>query len=143
MRINLENRLFLMTTYLTLNCALRAETDQSIIDNLERKGWVITTPPNYDPVTEQPPVWEACDWVVRPIPAPEPYRVSKDTIVSRISQFNKLPDLINLTSSLPTDQKYLWDHFAWFWSNNQTVRAMAVQMNLDPDAVLAPDPFLN
>lgn len=131
-----------MTTYLTLDCALRAETDPLIIANLERKGWVATTPPSYDPLTEQPPVWEDCAWVVRPLPAPQPYRVSKDTIVYRIIELNKLPDLIALTSSLPTDQKYLWDNFAWFWSNNQTIRGMAVQIGLDPDIVLAPDPFL-
>lgn len=132
-----------MTTYLTLDCDLRPETDPVIIANLERKGWAITIPPNYDPLTEQPPIWEDCGWVVKPLPAPQPYRVTKDTIVYRIIQLNKLPDLIALTSSLPEDQKYLWDNFAWFWSNNQTIRVMAAQIGLDPDEILASDPFLN
>lgn len=110
--------------------------------NPKVQNWTLMSPkPNYDPTTETV-VWENNNWVIKPLPTPPPYRVSKDTIVSRISQLNKLPDLINLTSSLPTDQKYLWDNFAWFWSNNQTIRGMAVQIGLDPDVVLAPDPFL-
>lgn len=131
-----------MTTYLTLDCALRAETDPSVIATLERKGWVVTVPPSYDPATEQPPVWEACAWVVKPIPAPAPYRVSKDTITSRVVDAGKLADLMTLIAGLPDDQQFLWSNFAWFWNNNQTVLAMCSQLGLDPAVILAPDPYL-
>ncbi len=131
-----------MTTYLTLDCALRAETDPSVIANLERKGWVITVPPSYDPATEQPPVWENCAWVVKPIPPPAPYRVSKDTITTRVLDAGKLPDLMTLIASLPAEQQFLWTNYAWFWNNNQTVIAMCAQLGLDPAIVLAPDPYL-
>jgi len=71
-----------------------------------------------------------------------PYRVSKDTIVSRIVAAGKLDDLIALTDGLPTDQAYLWNNFAWFWNDNPTVNAMCVQLGLDPAVILAPDPYL-
>ena len=131
-----------MTTYLTLDCALRAETDPTAISNLERKGWVVTVPPSYDPSSEQPPVWENCAWVVKPIPPPAPYRVSKDTITTRVLDAGKLPDLMTLIASLPAEQQFLWTNYAWFWNNNQTVIAMCAQLGLDPAVVLAPDPYL-
>jgi hypothetical protein len=129
-------------TYLTLDCALRSETDPQIIATLERKGWTVTVPPTFDPATEQPPVWEACAWITKPIPAPQPYRVSKDTIVSRVNDANKVPDLMTLLASLPAEQKFLWDNFAWFWSTNPTIVGMCQQLGLDPAVILAPDPYL-
>lgn len=110
--------------------------------NPKIENWVLMPPkPNYDPTTETV-VWENNNWVIKPLPTPSPYRVSKDTIVSRISESNKLPDLINLISSLPDEQKFLWDNFAWFWSNNQTIINMATQISLDPVVILARDPYL-
>jgi len=131
-----------VTTYLTLDCALRAETDPTAIANLERKGWVVTVPPSYDPATEQAPVWENCGWVVKPIPPPAPYRVSKDTITTRVLNAGSLPDLMTLIASLPSEQQFLWTNYAWFWNNNQTVLAMCAQLGLDPAIILAPDPYL-
>ena len=131
-----------MTTYLTLDCALRAETDPTVIANLERKGWVVTVPPNYDPATEQPPVWENCGWVVNPIPPSAPYRVSKDTITTRVLDAGKLPDLMTLIAGLPAEQQFLWTNYAWFWSNNQTALGICAQLGLDPAIILAPDPYL-
>ena len=131
-----------MTTYLTLDCALRAETDPTAIANLERKGWVVTVPPSYDPATEQAPVWENCGWVVKPIPTPQPYRVSKDTITTRVLDAGKLPDLMTLIAGLPAEQQFLLTNYAWFWNNNQTVLAMCAQLGLDPAIILAPDPYL-
>jgi hypothetical protein len=129
-------------TYLILDCVLRSETDPEIIATLQRKGWQVTVPPSFDPATEQPPVWEACAWAVKPIPAPAPYRVSKDTITSRIVQANKLNDLMALIATLPADQQFLWSNFAWFWSTNPTIIGMCQQLGLDPAVILASDPYL-
>jgi hypothetical protein len=41
-----------MTTYLRYDNQTRSETDQSVIDNLVRKGWEVFTP---EPVVEVPP----------------------------------------------------------------------------------------
>ena len=41
-----------MTTYLRYDNQTRIETDQSVIDNLVRKGWEVFTP---EPVVEVPP----------------------------------------------------------------------------------------
>jgi len=71
-----------------------------------------------------------------------PYRVSKDTITSRVLDAGKLPDLMTLIDGLPPEQQFLWDNYAWFWNNNQTVIAMCAQLGLDPAVVLAPDPYL-
>lgn len=131
-----------MTTYLTLDCALRAETDPTAIANLERKGWVVTVPPSYDPATEQPPVWENCGWVVNPLPPVQPHRVSKDTIVSRISSAGKVGDLMTLIAGLSPEQQFLWDNYSWFNSDNQIVVQMCQQIGLDPAVILAVDPYI-
>jgi hypothetical protein len=80
--------------------------------------------------------------VVKPLPPPQPYRVSKDTIVSRVLAAGKLNDLIALTNGLPEDRAYLWDNFAWFWNTNPTIIGMCQQLGLDPAVILAPDPYL-
>jgi hypothetical protein len=71
-----------------------------------------------------------------------PYRVSKDTICSRVLDAGKLPDLMTLIDGLPPEQQFLWDNYAWFWNNNPTVNAMCAQLGLDPAVILAPDPYL-
>lgn len=129
-------------TYLTLDCALRSETDPEVIANLKRKGWAETIPPAHNPATEQAPTWENCGWVVKPLPPPAPHRVSKDTITTRVVSAGKVADLMTLLASLPPEQQFLWSGFSWFWSDNTTVRGMAAQLGLDPDQVLAPDPYL-
>jgi len=131
-----------VTTYLTLVGALRAETDPTVVATLERKGWVVTVPPSHNPATEQAPVWENGGWVIKPVPAAQPYRVSKDTITSRVLDAGKLPDLMTLISSLPSEQQFLWTNYAWFWSNNQTALGICAQLGLDPAIILAPDPYL-
>lgn len=45
-----------MQTYLTSNSELRIETNESVIENLKRKGWVETPQPLYDINTE------TCEW---------------------------------------------------------------------------------
>jgi hypothetical protein len=131
-----------MATYLTLDCALRTETDPQTIANLTRKGWVVTVPPSYDPATEQAPVWENCGWVVKPLPPPAPYRVSKDTITSRVLDAGKIPELMAVIDGLPAEQQFLWTNYAWFWNTNQTAIAICAQLGLDPAIILAPDPYL-
>lgn len=71
-----------------------------------------------------------------------PYRVSKDTIVSRVDTAGKLTDLMAMIASLTAEQQFLWDNYAWFWNDNPTVNAMCVQLGLDPAVILAPDPFI-
>ena len=131
-----------MPTYLTLDCELRSETDADTIANLERKGWVVTMPPAYDPATEQAPVWENCGWVVKPLPPPQPYRVSKDTITSRVLAAGKIPDLMAVIASLNAEEQFLWTNYAWFWNNNPTALAICAQLGLDPAVILAPDHYL-
>ena len=71
-----------------------------------------------------------------------PYRVSKDTITTRVMEAGKLPDLMTLIDGLPPEQQFLWNNYAWFWADNPTVNAMCVQLGLDPAVILAPDPYL-
>jgi hypothetical protein len=70
------------------------------------------------------------------------YRVSKDTITSRVIEAGKLPDLIALIAGLPADQQFLWTNFAWFWNTNTTVAGMCAQLGLDPAVILAKDPYI-
>lgn len=58
-------------TYLTYDCQLRIETNPEVISTLERKGWVNTPQPSFDPTT-QSCTWENCTWVVTDIPIQVP-----------------------------------------------------------------------
>lgn len=58
-----------MKTYLTLDKQLRAETDPTIIANLERKGWVKNIPPSYNEETHTLE-FENGQFVVKPIILP-------------------------------------------------------------------------
>lgn len=95
-------------------------------NNPKVAGWVLMVP---QPVPPTPP-------------PPQPYRVSKDTITTRVLDAGSLPDLMTLIASLPSEQQFLWTNYAWFWNNNQTVLAMCAQLGLDPAIILAPDPYL-
>lgn len=95
-------------------------------NNPKVDGWVLMVP------QPQPP----------PPPPPAPYRVSKDTITTRVLDAGKLPDLMSLIAGLPAEQQFLWTNYAWFWNNNQTIIAMCAQLGLDPAIILAPDPYL-
>ncbi len=55
-----------MIIYLTYEGQpLRTESDPAVIANLERKGWVQTTPPAYDASSQHAPEWGDGEWVVR------------------------------------------------------------------------------
>ena len=71
-----------------------------------------------------------------------PYRVSKDTITSRVLDAGKIPDLMAVINGLPSEQQFLWTNYAWFWNYNPTAIAICAQLGLDPAVILAPDPYL-
>ena len=96
-------------------------------------GWQQVTNEEFNALRESG--WNPTEYI-------PPYRVSKDTIVSRVLAAGKLNDLITLTNGLPEDQAYLWNNFAWFWDTNPTIIGMCQQLGLDPAVILAPDPYL-
>ena len=49
-----------MTTHLRYESQVRAETDETVIATLVRKGWEVFTP---EPVIEVPPTYTADEWV--------------------------------------------------------------------------------
>jgi len=71
-----------------------------------------------------------------------PYRVSKDTITSRVLDAGKIPDLMAVINGLPAEQQFLWTNYAWFWNDNPTAIAICAQLGLDPAVILATDPYL-
>ena len=104
---------------------------------------------------EQPPVigggWEtvsvedfnalrASGW--SPSEYVKPWRVSKDTIITRVRAAHKLPEVIVTLATQPAEEQFVWDHSAWFWSTNATLRGLCTHLQMDPDAILARDEFL-
>lgn len=77
-----------------------------------------------------------------PPPEPAPWRVSKDTLVSRIP-VEVLPVVMAALAQQSPEQQFLFNQSAWFWSTNANLRGLAQALNLDADALLAPDPFLS
>jgi hypothetical protein len=49
--------------YFTLDSKIRTANDAAEIANLQRKGWVETIPPSYNPDTHYPPQWLNGQWV--------------------------------------------------------------------------------
>jgi hypothetical protein len=90
--------------------------------------------------------WAKMDPQPQPQPSeptvPQPHRVSKDTIVSRISSAGKVADLMALIAGLSPEQQFLWDNYSWFNSDNQIVVQMCQQIGLDPAVILAVDPYI-
>lgn len=129
--------------YLKYQNLIRKEEEDSVISNLLRKGWIETVPPSYNTLTEQFPQWVNGEWVVLPIPTPEPYRVSKDTIVTRLISLNAIGQVISTISNLNSEQQFIWTNSAWFWSNNQTLIDLCNQLGLDSNVILAKDPYFN
>lgn len=110
-------------------------TNQFTFSNepLNTSGWEIVSNETWNTLIAGG--WNPTEYIL-------PYRISKDTIVSRVLEANKINDLITTINSLPVDQKFLWDNFAWFWSNNSTIIGLCSQLNLDPNVILAKDPYL-
>jgi hypothetical protein len=46
-----------------------------------------------------------------------------------------------LASQTP-EQQFVFEHSAWFWSTNATLRGLCTHLQMDPDAILARDEFL-
>lgn len=87
------------------------------------KAWVDAQPPL---ATAEPPRW----------------RVSKDTLVGRIPT-EALPSVMSALAQQSPEQQFLFLQSAWFWSDNANLRGLAEALDLDADALLAPDPFLS
>ena len=52
---------------LTYQSQLRTESDSAVIANLQRKGWIETTPPAHDPATHRAPEWIDGQWITAPL----------------------------------------------------------------------------
>jgi hypothetical protein len=75
-------------------------------------------------------------------PPPEPWRVSKDTIIVRILEAGALEKVMFLVSEQKPEQQFVWTHSTWFWNTNETLIGLCKTLGLDPDVILARDEFL-
>jgi hypothetical protein len=67
------------------------------------------------------------------------YKVSKDTIISRIAAAGKLAEAAAIYASQSDAQKFAWDGYAWFWSDNAELAAYAAALEVPVEALLARD----
>ena len=72
---------------------------------------------------------------------PGPHRVSKDTMTMRIAAAGKVGPARAMIAQMGTDEKWIFEQLAWFHSDNSELRAGLAAIGLDPDEILAPDPF--
>jgi len=79
-------------------------------------------------------------YLARPIP----WRVSKDTLISRVLEAGKLPEVMAALAAQSEEQQFVFSQSAWFWSSNATLRGLCASpsIGLDADAILARDPYL-
>jgi hypothetical protein len=74
--------------------------------------------------------------------APEPHRVSKDTIIGRVVAAGKLADVMGALAAQTAEQQFIWNNSLWFWSNNATLRELCQNLGMDPDVILDTDPYV-
>jgi hypothetical protein len=121
-----------MTTFLTLECQLRAETDQNAIETLLRKGWIETPQPQYDPSTETC-AWENCQWVVAPIIIPVPQQIAFWAFRVQLKLINKFDDVQNLIDNLSEPNKTIistqWE-YGNFLQINDLLTLLIIQNNI-------------
>lgn len=88
--------------------------------------------------------WEAYAPPVVAPEAPQPHRVSKDTIIGRLDAAGKLEAARTILAAQTTLDQYRFTHSAWFWSDNAKLRGLCAHPSvaLNPDDVLAPDEWL-
>jgi len=68
------------------------------------------------------------------------HKVSKDTLMSRIAAAGKLADAQTIYASQSDVEKFAWDSYQWFWSDNQQIIGFSQVLGLDPKVILAVDP---
>ncbi len=73
---------------------------------------------------------------------PQPWRVSKDTLISRVLAVGKLPEVMAALAQQTAEQQFVFEHSAWFWSTNPTLRGLCTALGMDPDVIMARDEFL-
>lgn len=86
----------------------------------------------------------AIEEIERTIPPPEPerWRVSKDTMLSRVEAAGMVPQVMAAIASMPQETQFLWTNYAWFWNDNAQIVAMCQAFGLDPEIILARDEFI-
>ena len=72
-------------------------------------------------------------------PPAQRYKVSKDAIISRIAAAGKLAEAAAIYASQSDAQKFAWDGYAWFWSDNAELAAYAAALEVPVEALLARD----
>lgn len=69
------------------------------------------------------------------------WRVSKDTLITRVVAANALPQVMAAMAQQSAEDQFVFLHSAWFHSDNARLRGLCAALNLDADALLAPDPY--
>ena len=89
---------------LTLNGQLRTESDQSIINNLLRKGWIENNPPAYNNLT-QTANFVGGVWVISDLPKEVPNEIPLWAFRSILTLMGYAQNVADLIDSLPEPQK--------------------------------------
>lgn len=70
------------------------------------------------------------------------WRVSKDTLMSRVVASGNLSGVMGALGSQSAEDQFVWNQSAWFWSDNLRIRGLCAALGVNADALLAPDEFL-
>jgi hypothetical protein len=109
-----------------------------------RSGWLIreATPDEQAQIEDGETHWtpsEVKGEGTLSAPPAQRYKVSKDAIISRIAAAGKLTEAAAIYASQSDAQKFAWDGYAWFWSDNAELAAYAAALEVPVEALLARD----
>lgn len=122
-------------------------SDDTVVKPGRSVPYSLTEQPDFDPSTHRArmlsPIGKSVsaeadtyesEWVVEPIP---PHTVRKDTILMRIVAAGKVTEAMQVVENLTPENKFLFNNFDSFSSDNDLVRGFITQIGLDPDMILA------
>ena len=132
-----------METYLTLDSMLRIENDESVIDNLIRKGWIINSPPKTE--SDEIANWTTTGWSVTKISISVPDTITPAQLRTYLFRLGMLDSVSNALASIPgsagIEARIAWEYATLYHRSHPLVSNLGYALGLTDSQI--DDIFIN